>query len=49
MIWLIASRWEPGGLERVQLNLSRGFNELGHTARVVAGRDLGGPGGQWRS
>ncbi len=45
MIWLIASRWEPGGLERVQLNLSRGFNELGHTARVVAGRDLGGPGG----
>ena len=44
MIWLLASRWEPGGLERVQLNLLRGFRELGEAARVIAGRDLGGPG-----
>lgn len=44
MIWLLASRWEPGGLERVQLNLLRGFRERGETARVIAGRDLGGPG-----
>lgn len=44
MIWLLASRWEPGGLERVQLNLLRGFKEQGEAARIIAGRDLGGPG-----
>jgi len=45
MIWLLASRWEAGGLERVQLNLSRRFIKLGHAVRIIAGRDLGGPGG----
>lgn len=46
MIWLLASRWESGGLERVQLNLMRGFKERGCPASIIAGRDLGGPGGK---
>ncbi|OFU88686.1 MULTISPECIES: glycosyltransferase [Stenotrophomonas] len=44
MIWLLASRWEAGGLERVQLNLARGFKERTCSVSIIAGRDLNGPG-----
>ncbi len=44
MIWLLASRWEAGGLERVLLNLSRALNDNGVANSIIAGRALGGPG-----
>ncbi|HYG04845.1 MAG TPA: glycosyltransferase [Stenotrophomonas sp.] len=44
MIWLLASRWEPGGLERVQYNLARALRTQGRAVRIVAGRHAGGPG-----
>lgn len=44
MIWLLASRWERGGLERVQYNLARALRQRGRAVRIVAGRDAGGPG-----
>ncbi|MBH1393034.1 glycosyltransferase [Stenotrophomonas maltophilia] len=44
MIWLLASRWEAGGLERVQLNLARGFKKRKCSVSIIAGRDLNGPG-----
>src|SRR5690606_11687763 len=37
-IWLLLSRLDNGGLERVQVNLAGAFKSRGHEVRIVAGK-----------
>lgn len=37
-IWLLLSRLDNGGLERVQINLAGAFRSRGHDVRIVAGQ-----------
>lgn len=43
ILWLLLSRLENGGLEKVQFHLAGHFAECGHEVRIVAGQVLAEP------